>query len=266
MEGYWKNIVEKYSILFRKLSINKPHQKSMKTSKMHQKLVLDTFEETKNDVIRKTGITPSDARISELLSDYLSENKIPFSSKSLRILYSSAIKNNPTEIKQPKIVDALCKYLNYENFVDYCTQNINTSVDNKSPTKIDGGFFKKNKFTVIAISIILFILLIGSSINQQRWMEWNNDHYIEVNFDLKKYDAGELKIYNERRIKYFKKIEANCEVEFFDKSGKVTIWYGKNLQGQLEIFTSLGLHPETGKTLKSITKYMIKKYFCQSYN
>ena len=30
----------------------------------------------------------------------------------------------------------------------------------------------------------------------------------------------------------------------------------------LQYFTALGLHPETGKTLKPITQYMIDKYIC----
>jgi len=42
----------------------------------------------------------------------------------------------------------------------------------------------------------------------------------------------------------------------------VKIWYGRNIKKELEFFTSLGLHPETGKTLDPITDYMIKKYAC----
>lgn len=36
----------------------------------------------------------------------------------------------------------------------------------------------------------------------------------------------------------------------------------KHIMGKLEYFTSLGLHQETGKTLKTITKYMINEYIC----
>lgn len=57
-------------------------------------------------------------------------------------------------------------------------------------------------------------------------------------------------------------MKPSCDLIFFDKSGNAQIWYGKNLKGELEIFTSLGLHPETGKTLKPISKYMIEKYIC----
>ena len=48
-----------------------------------------------------------------------------------------------------------------------------------------------------------------------------------------------------------------------NQDGREQIWYGKNNRGELEFFTSQGLHPETKKTLKKITKYMIDKYVCK---
>ena len=38
------------------------------------------------------------------------------------------------------------------------------------------------------------------------------------------------------------------------------ILYGKNAAKEYEYFTHPGLHPETGKTLKPISRYIIKKY------
>lgn len=96
-------------------------------------------------------------------------------------------------------------------------------------------------------------------------MIWEVDHYEEVSFDPKKYGIGKLKLYKKERILYFKKIEGTCEYTYFDTEGEVRVWYGKNHTGKLELFTSLGLHPETGKTLKPITKYMIRKYICPEY-
>jgi hypothetical protein len=57
-------------------------------------------------------------------------------------------------------------------------------------------------------------------------------------------------------------VTPNCEDEFFNEDGSVKLWYGKNKNKDLEYFTALGLHPETGKTLKPITQYMIDKYIC----
>lgn len=45
----------------------------------------------------------------------------------------------------------------------------------------------------------------------------------------------------------------------------MNLWYGKNNSGEIEYFTALDKHPKTGKTLKKITDYMIRKYICESY-
>ncbi len=52
----------------------------------------------------------------------------------------------------------------------------------------------------------------------------------------------------------------------FKEDDSVRIWYGKNREGELEYFSSQGLHPQTGKTLKPITRYMIEKYICNRDN
>lgn len=96
-------------------------------------------------------------------------------------------------------------------------------------------------------------------------MVWKDNHYIEVDFDIKAYELNKLKLYKEERIKYLYKINANCDTKYFNENGSVKVWYGKNKAKKIECFTALGLHPETGKTLKPITSYMIKKYLCDSY-
>jgi hypothetical protein len=50
-----------------------------------------------------------------------------------------------------------------------------------------------------------------------------------------------------------------CEIIFFNSDKSAGFWYGKNKNHQLEYFTDLVLHPETSKTLKTISAYMIKK-------
>ena len=93
-------------------------------------------------------------------------------------------------------------------------------------------------------------------------MVWNEDHYVEVNFDVRTYDVKQIKAFKEERITYFKKVTPACDYSFFNDNGSVRIWYGKNPEKELEYFTALGLHPETGITLKPITQYMINKHIC----
>ena len=199
------------------------------------------------------------------------------------------ITNNPST----ELLNKIAEYIGYKNYEDFIAK---TPVeDNLGTLDLEKGLkpiediklkkvaikknlsslkrqeiepkksLKKHQVLILVSLLIIFISVGFFYINQQRWMVWNGDHYIEVELNIKKYGIDQLKPYKEERIKYFKKIEPTCDVKYFDESGKVNIWYGKNRKGELEIFTSLGLHPETGKTLKPITKYMIQKYFCKDY-
>ncbi|TDD95179.1 hypothetical protein [Flavobacterium cellulosilyticum] len=61
----------------------------------------------------------------------------------------------------------------------------------------------------------------------------------------------------------FKKLSI-CNTTKFFKDGnynKPLVWYGKAVDAKkLDYFNQPGLHPETGKTLKPITKYIYEKY------
>ena len=123
----------------------------------------------------------------------------------------------------------MCNYLGYNTYEDFVFKNNYNS--NKNKLSI---FFKKNKVTLIISSIAIVFIILYTSINQQKWMVWDG-----------------------------KKITPDCSTEFFDSHGNPKIWYGKNNKKELEYFTDLGLHPETGKTLDPITTYMIKKHICK---
>jgi hypothetical protein len=128
------------------------------------------------------------------------------------------------------------------------------------------GFNSNIKIIIISSIILLFIVFVIIPLNKTKWMVWQNDHYIETSFDLEKYNLDDLKLYKKERIEHFKKIESpSCTTFFFKANGSENVWYGKNSKGELEYFTDLGLHPETGKTLKKITKYMIKTHICPEY-
>jgi len=237
---------------------------------MHQLLIIETFKKVTKEEERRTGIRPSDTAAARLLSDYILENQnIPFGERRLADYYKMAKKeeNDTVIVKDPRVVQAMCSYLNHNNFSDFRNaHSINDtdvkSINNSSFIK----FLKNHKISIITSSIIIIVMLVVYYANKQRWMVWENDRYVEVSFDPETYNLGQLKLYNESRIESFRKVNVDCATEFFNKSGKVKIWYGKNSQRELEFFTSLGLHPETGKSLKPITDYMIDKYACPERN
>ncbi|MBV7268038.1 hypothetical protein [Winogradskyella luteola] len=228
---------------------------------MHNELLKKAFEKAEKET-ETNRVSPR----AKLLSDFIFEDsREQYGEKSLRDKYAVATNNPESKIRLKKHAkEALSHYLGYEDYKDFLNANSEREIVSGSQVKL---FVSKNKITIMISLVIITGLLIYNSVTRQRWMVWQKDHYIEVKFDLENYDIIQLKLYKEERIKNFKKIKPNCDYEFFNADGSVRVWYGKNIKRELEFFTDHGLHPETGKTLKPITQYMINKYICNNeYN
>ncbi|WP_242132911.1 hypothetical protein [Aestuariivivens marinum] len=225
---------------------------------MHKKLIIDAFEKTKNDLIQEGINKPSKVSISERLSDYISEHTLTqLGERRFRDYYDEAISINEKEgvdikIQQYEVVTGLAQFLGYPSYTDYISRQ------KKKNYKV---FFY---LTGVLVLVIILLAILNS--DSTCWMEWKEDHYEKADFDADKLSQGTLKVCKEDRLQNFRKIETpNCDTPYFKGDGAVNIWYGKNLKGEIEVFTSLGLHPETGKTLKPITKYIITKYLCEEF-
>ncbi|MBL7559840.1 hypothetical protein JAO71_08495 [Olleya sp. YSTF-M6] len=225
---------------------------------MHRKLLLDAYLKAKEEqgFIKKT-------HISTFLSDYINENTgEPYGEKILRIKYNKAIKNGDEPIVlKIYAAEALKQYLGTESDIKP-SLNTNLEITEKSTP-----FLVKNKTPIITTAIFILLLFTINifKVNNEKWMVWQNDHYEESPFIKDMLQSNLLKIYKKESIENFKMIEPNCQTSYFSENGDVKLWYGKNKKKQLNYFTSYGLHPETGKTLKPITVYMIKKHICSSY-
>ena len=245
---------------------------------MNKILIMHAFakaeQEIKNKGIIKPSLTEKAIEISTYLEEHMDFN---LGERSLRDYRSAAQKlehdTGDIRIKQVDVITGLCHYLEYENYQDFVKSNDRSRAD--KPIEIEPPVVKPTVETLPKKSIlrnyrlyillgVICILLFGlyNYMNRQRWMVWKEDHYTEVDFDAKKYDIKQLKLYKEDRILSFRKIKVTCLTDFFHPDGSVLVWYGKNGDKQLEYFTDLGLHPETGKTLKPISSYMINKHIC----
>lgn len=242
---------------------------------MHRKLLLAAFEKASEYQKKQGVLNPSINASAKVLSNYIEEEtNFPFSSRSLRDYYNKAVKEieNDIEIKQQKVLQGLCVYLEYENYVDFVNSNskqkeevIKAKKHLKKERNLANGMPMKVKIGIgalLALGVILFFVL---SPNQPAVMKWEVDHYEKARFSAEGIQNGTLKLYKEDRIKNFKQVDTDCNTVFFNPNGSVKIWYGKNSNGELEFFTDIGLHPNTGKTLKPITKYIIDKYICYEY-
>lgn len=227
---------------------------------MYKKVVQKAFEKADTDIPGKTSKTSISEYISlALLNDF----KMQISGKTLRNLLDESYKIEQDEdIKiSSEYVQALCKYLGFLNYDDYLSKNSKPS----TPQNLFISFFTKN-WLVLIICIFSISFIIGYSIlNKQKWMAWDNNQFVEVDFDEEKFNLNQLKVFNEEQLIQFKKIEPDCSTKFFNEDGSELLWYGKNAKGELEYFSLFGKHPITGKTLKPITTYMIRKHICDSY-
>ncbi|WP_323787916.1 hypothetical protein [Psychroserpens sp.] len=233
---------------------------------MNKLLILKAFEKARKKKQEKGIKKPSLTDLAEELSNFIDETEgFKLGERSFRDYYNDANKligkSNDISIKQLTVINGLCKYLEFDNYQKFA-ESIDKEKEKSRQDKIR-ILVKKNKAVIIAMSILIIGFIVYNSVTRQRWMIWEKDHYKEVKFDAEKYDLNQLKLYKEERINTFKKVSVICsKTKFFNEDGSVNVWYGKNKNKKLEYFTTLGLHPETGKTLKPITQYMIDKYIC----
>lgn len=237
---------------------------------MHKNLLIDAFEKTRNELEREGAKNPSMLQMSTHLSDVLEKQKVVFGPRSLQDHYkqASSIDTEDDINLSVRVIKGLCHYLGYDSYKQYLLEN-HPSIDNNGEDKSIDKPKRKNRRLTIIISIS-FVVLIGAffiyNTTQQKWMVWQGDRYEEVQFDRDELAKGNLKLYKEDRIENFRQIlNADCNYQYFNTDGSVRVWYGKSKKGELELFTDIGLHPETGKTLKPITEYMIRKYICETY-
>ncbi len=242
------------------------HYKSI----MKKKLFTAVFEKGKLQSGKETK-----HGLSNFLSNAINE-KLNFSINSVTLAryYEKYLEGNKANTYNPstEILDAISAYLGFDNFEDFVVRNREHDDDKKKTNKRDTFalnsirlFLDKYKKFLIIFLLVLVAIFVIVSVNRHRWMLWDEDEYIEVKFDAEKLSSGELKVFKKERIEFFKMVKPDCDFKFFGEDGSERLWYGKNKEGQLEFFSALGRHPTTGKTLKAITPYMIRKYICKTY-
>jgi len=118
-----------------------------------------------------------------------------------------------------------------------------------------------SRIGVVAVLFLAFGYILNNAFfPEKECMQWQKDHFEKVDCNSTNQgiaSVNEVVPINEREIN-LKKIEVNKETLFF-KNGNPQVWYSK-IKGKMYYFNANGTHPETGKPLKPITDYMIRKY------
>lgn len=220
---------------------------------IHNKLILEAFKKAE----KETGSVKLTHQ-SKHLSDFIFEDSNEqYGEKSLRIKHNIA-ENNPEEKIELKqyVKESLSHYLGFENYIDFITKNPSTEI----------VVNRKNRKLIIKIVITFLLVIFASALsyflynltlfgqNFGKCMVWKENHYERRNCS-----GEDLEEHLDRIIlKEFRKVEV-CDTTRFFKNEKAIIWYDKS-NNEMSYFTHTGIHPTNGKTLKSITRTIIKAH------
>ncbi|MFD2890872.1 hypothetical protein ACFS5J_02470 [Flavobacterium chuncheonense] len=127
--------------------------------------------------------------------------------------------------------------------------------------------YKKLGLISLVGVLVLFFGIYGfnryrDSYTKVNCMQWTKDHYEIVDCDKTSQHGfviqNSIELYNSDLFK-LKKVNVNGKTVFF-KNDKAVIYYSKLNDSVIECYNLPGFHPITGKPLRPITNYMIKKY------
>jgi len=230
-----------------------------------EEIVLRVFEKAK-----KEHASHSRFALSKHVSDHSD-----LSSKTLERAYDRYINQKRKHgIPQAESVELFCKYLGFESFSDFVRRNpIGLSDEGKVKKKKKNGNtgIRKRLIVTICIAIGLVIMILGfqklyvnpqNNLEDVKCMTWADTLYVPISCDTSPLSKFGTKVEPIDRIKLknFKRVEVTAAYDFFTEDNKPLVWYYKNKEDEIEYFTSPGLHPITGETLRKITPYIIQAY------
>jgi hypothetical protein len=209
---------------------------------VHSKIILTAFTKAEKESGLKTK-TQLATHIANVLDE---QHRATISDRAIRNHYDAVKTNKSKHEMSPYLLDAFSKYLGYENHQDYILKT-------KKRSLISQLSANKGKATIGSLLVLASYLGVESF--DKDCMTWVNDHYQKEQCE----EVNTIPI-DKYLLTNFKKVEPDSNYPFFKENGQANLWYSKSINGDYEYFTSIGLHPNTGKTLKAITPYMIKTH------
>lgn len=126
------------------------------------------------------------------------------------------------------------------------------------PTYI--SYKKRKGRLLIGLLLLIGCIIIYNAANSSKGcMVWVKDHYEKISCEEGFSDVT-LVAFDSKTYENLKKVEVSDTTSFFHVDKTPKIWYGKSANKKYDYFTYYGLHPETQKTLKPITPYIIDHY------
>lgn len=208
---------------------------------MTEQLLQKAFEKAGKESGKESLYGRADFLSEKLLEDY----KFQVSGKTLIRYY-----RNEFSPKQD-VQQHLSRYLGYSGLKDF----------NLAQGLLNEKRIPKRKFSSrrVLLRLLIFPVIgvsgyVGYEAAEEDCMIWRTDRFEQTPCSG---NPEERKL-NRFKLESFRQVNLSDSTVFFNE-GEPNLWYHKT-GDQLELFSAPGLHPENGKTLRPITRYMIDKY------
>lgn len=216
-------------------------------------LLLQLFEKLENERNNNTRSKSGNANyfVDVILEEAFRKPNL-ISAKSLVQYYDKYVdgKGNNSGEPNSELKNIISQYLGFDNYYDFEEKN---QTSKKSRINLKST---KVKSAGVATAILLITGVVSYNASTKiNCIQWKENHYEKIDCN----NNVPNPLLKDVNIETFKKITPNDSTIFFEY-GHAIVWYGKSSSGEMEFFNSRGLHPETMKELKPITKYIIDKY------
>lgn len=265
LDGSDKKIIEDFfDVPFAEVTLNKLRSET------------DKFKALANFLKEKSG--GSDLRRLEMIAlilDFKQRPYLKFNKQHHNTNIEDITANEETNFYEEKLIVESSSDQVEKNKIEEVTDERIEIIENELNTQEitvvpdEEAIKNQRKFPFKKIGIIGIVsVIIGISLflNFKTWttkecMVWKGDKYEAVDCTETINSFAEATLpKDDKLIEEFRKMKVDNKTSFFDKKGNPKIWYVKNPNGTLEFYNQPGLQPETGKTLKPVSRYIIEKY------
>lgn len=196
-------------------------------------------------------------------------DNVSVTSKTMKNYYEKHVEGRKNKAKEPnlKLKNLIAEYIGYVDFFDFCNKNKHIQPKDINKGNKPGTI---NKFPInesddtllnskkkLFISVFIFSLsifgLLYTKYQNKTCIVWKKDHYERTYCFAKGAIDNSKYLIN---LSEFKKVVLDSNTSFFTK-GNPNYWYEKNGESKREFFTMRGIHPETKKELKPITRTVL---------
>lgn len=237
---------------------------------MDKKIIAEIVKKTFAKAKTKCATHTKNA-LSVYLEDYFEKKIERLSARTFIRTYEKFIEeSNKERMPNPHTIDLFCNYLGYQNYIDYTEKNRPLKPICKLLEYPNKHLKKYKKYVIgLVISCITLVPLFAIFENLKTNIVTSKDALInskcmvweETSFQIAPCNSSTRVLpFNENKMKFFRKIEVAPTYKFFSRTGEPLVWYCKLNKNAIEFFSAPGIHPETGKTLKAVTEYIIEKY------